>query len=43
MGDILTDEERKLVECMASYISDHDIKSLMELVMKAIDSTSDKK
>lgn len=39
----MTEEERDLVDRMATFIKYHDIKSLMQLVMKAIESAGDKR
>lgn len=39
----MTEEERDLVDRMAMFIKYHDIKSLMQLVMKAIESAGDKR
>ena len=39
----MTEEERDLVDRMATFIKYYDIKSLMQLVMKAIESAGDKK
>ena len=38
----MNEEERDLVDRMATYIEFHDIKSLMELVMEAINVVQDK-
>ena len=34
----MTEEQRDLIDRMATYIKYHDIKSLMELVMEAINA-----
>lgn len=36
----MNEEEKDLVDRMATYIGYHDIKSLMELVMKAIETNA---
>ena len=42
MTEVLTEDERELLDRMITYIKYHDIKFLMQLVMKAIESAGDK-